>query len=383
MLKNKDLRILMIVTANSLLDGVNRHILAMASGLNKLDGVSVAICTVFPWGELHKEIVNKGIPAYAMDGSSGHSIKILGRFRKILKEFSPNIIHAHTIPFCVRLYLNIFRKTAKVVVTYHGLGRIGNLERFINRLLYIKIDGCIYVSNGVKDFYQCKNKNIPNHAVIYNPIAICNTKVEKERCKSRELCAELGVLPSQKIIGTACRIAQIKRPLFFIEVMIQVLILNSNVCAVIIGDGDKDLQEQMKARVIKAGLSNRVFFMGYRADARTLISDFDIFVVTSTSEGMPTAVLEAMSSGVPVVFSKGRGGLMDLEKINQEFEFGVFTDSDDLMGMANSINHLLMNDLSKYNRLSSSAQFVCETIFSVDIVSKQVAGFYKQILGVN
>ena len=74
---------------------------------------------------------------------------------------------------------------------------------------------------------------------------------------------------------------------------------------------------------------------------------------------------------------------MDLEKINQEFEFGVFTDSDDLMGMANSINHLLMNDLSKYNRLSSSAQFVCETIFSVDIVSKQVAGFYKQILGVN
>lgn len=53
------IRILMLTTSSSLMDGINRHILTLASALNSQSDFEVAICTVMPYGEFHLALEKK------------------------------------------------------------------------------------------------------------------------------------------------------------------------------------------------------------------------------------------------------------------------------------------------------------------------------------
>jgi glycosyltransferase involved in cell wall biosynthesis len=79
----------------------------------------------------------------------------------------------------------------------------------------------------------------------------------------------------------------------------------------IVGDGPA----RSTARYIRdckaAGLTDRVVFAGIREDVPRLLAEADIFVQPSRMEGLPTALLEAMTAGVPVV-AAAAGGIPDI-----------------------------------------------------------------------
>jgi glycosyltransferase involved in cell wall biosynthesis len=66
------------------------------------------------------------------------------------------------------------------------------------------------------------------------------------------------------------------------------------------GDGDI---EQGKQLVSKLGLEGKVFFLGWidKTQRETLLADADLFILPSYNEGLPMAILEAMSWGLPVI----------------------------------------------------------------------------------
>ena len=375
-------RILMTVTANSLLDGINRHILAIASALNSVGGITVAVCTVFCQGELTRELERRGVKIYTLDAENGHSLKILWQFRNVLKDFRPDIIHTHTLAVLERLYLFVSRNRTKIVQTYHGIGHCGRFENLVHKLLRVNVSGYIYVSEGVRQFYNRTDTNMQGaqRSVIYNPIKIDAKQNIKSYFGLSGLRHELGLGPDIKIIGTACRIARIKQPTAFISVMIKVAKMNPGVCGVVIGDGDQELVVEMKQMVSAAGLSERIHLLGYREDAAKLIAEFDVFILTSISEGMPTAVLEAMSAGVPVAFWRGRGGLIDLEMINQESRFGYCVEGDDVDGLAKCVDRLVRNISGEYDTFSHMAKCICLKRFSLDVITKQLISFYRSVL---
>jgi glycosyltransferase involved in cell wall biosynthesis len=63
-------------------------------------------------------------------------------------------------------------------------------------------------------------------------------------------------------------------------------------------DGPAGLQ--VRDAVERAGLSGAVSLLGFRADARALVADADVFAFSSVSEGSPGAVVEALMLGTPV-----------------------------------------------------------------------------------
>ncbi len=74
---------------------------------------------------------------------------------------------------------------------------------------------------------------------------------------------------------------------------------------VLAGDGPQRAElEQLAARV---GVSDRIRFLGHRADVADLLAAADLLVLPSRWEGMPNAVLEAMASSLPVVATKAAG----------------------------------------------------------------------------
>lgn len=107
--------------------------------------------------------------------------------------------------------------------------------------------------------------------------------------------------------------------------------------AVLVGDGP-DLAD-LKAQTCALGLEDRVTFLGQRADVSELLGRAQVFVLTSRSEGVSIAMLEAMALGVvPVVSDVG-----DLRTFVEDNVTGYILAGDDISGFGKRISQLLSN----------------------------------------
>lgn len=106
---------------------------------------------------------------------------------------------------------------------------------------------------------------------------------------------ELGIPANRFIIGTVGRLAIQKR----MDRLLEVTGLLPDVSCIIAGDGTRKTELLEKAKSL--GVEERVHFLGNRDDVGDVFAALDVFVVTSQSEGLSNAMLEAMSYGVPVV----------------------------------------------------------------------------------
>jgi glycosyltransferase involved in cell wall biosynthesis len=114
------------------------------------------------------------------------------------------------------------------------------------------------------------------------------------RRAAREL---LAVPPGMKVVGTVGRLDYQKAP----EVLLDAFALldRPDVLLVWVGDGPLRATVEHLTRVHR--LEERVRFLGNRTDVPALLPGFDLFALPSRYEGMPCAIAEAMTCGVPVV----------------------------------------------------------------------------------
>lgn len=369
------MKVLMTTTSSSLMDGINRHILTVSKGLHER-GLDVAVCITQPGGELALALEAAGVRAYSLNARNGHDVRIIWRLSKIMNEFRPDIVHIHVLPFFAKVLFSIRYKKLKYVVTVHGISDpvehktiYQKTEEILEKLFCIKFGAYCYISEGVRRH----SANVVGE-VVYNPI---DFKVFQQGV----LRHELGIAETVPVIGTACRIADVKRPVAFTEVMVDVLQKMPTVHAVVIGDGDSIIVEKMRKIVAVSGVESRFHFLGARTNARELIADFDCFVLTSAREGMPTTILEAMSARVPVAFWKGDGGLIDLELMNElDGPFAVIIKSRDIQELSGGIIQILKSG-SEIEVMRSREMDICKRYFSLDKIIEKLYKIYGKVMG--
>lgn len=100
------------------------------------------------------------------------------------------------------------------------------------------------------------------------------------------------------------RLAKIKQPWQFVEVLSAVRRSVPDVRAIIVGQGP--LMDELKSKVMEFGLSENIEFFGKRTDVEAFLLRSKVIVLTSRSEGLSIAMAEGMASGVvPVVANVG------------------------------------------------------------------------------
>jgi glycosyltransferase involved in cell wall biosynthesis len=107
----------------------------------------------------------------------------------------------------------------------------------------------------------------------------------------------LAVPAQAKIIGTAARLDAQKAPLDMVRAIAR--LGREDVCMAWAGDGE--LRSQTERLIDRKGLTGRFLLLGQRADVTELLPAFDVFALSSIYEGLPCALLEAMTCGIPVV----------------------------------------------------------------------------------
>jgi glycosyltransferase involved in cell wall biosynthesis len=121
--------------------------------------------------------------------------------------------------------------------------------------------------------------------------------------------AQLGLSPTQPLVGFVGRLSPEKAPEVFLRAALLLHRLLPEAHCVLIGEGP--LQAEADEFVRRFQLHDRVHLLGLRLDMPAVYRELDIVVSTSNTESRPLAVMEAMASGLPVVATRV-GGVPDL-----------------------------------------------------------------------
>jgi glycosyltransferase involved in cell wall biosynthesis len=102
---------------------------------------------------------------------------------------------------------------------------------------------------------------------------------------------------------------------------------------IVVGDGDE--RGSLETLVGRLGLANEVRFWGATRDVARLFAVADVFAISSRAEGLPMALLEAMSAGLPCVATRV-GGIPDV----LSGENGILVSPGDSSALGSALNRL-------------------------------------------
>jgi glycosyltransferase involved in cell wall biosynthesis len=120
----------------------------------------------------------------------------------------------------------------------------------------------------------------------------------------------------------------------FLRIAAQIHQRVPNVEFLLVGDGP--LRPEFEQQAIEFGLGDRVVFLGVRDDIPAVLASMDVAILTSDSESLSNAVLEAMAARLPVV-AYNVGGNAELVNDQRGFLIGVKNE----IGFANAVQRLL------------------------------------------
>ena len=147
----------------------------------------------------------------------------------------------------------------------------------------------------------------------------------------------------------------------------------------IVGGGETEAgqREVLQKRIDELGLRERVRLAGVVGgeDREAAFSTCDALVLPSHAEGLPMAILEGMSRGMPVIATRVGG----IPETVDEGVTGLLVEPKDVAGLAEAIRHLALNPMVR-RRMSAAARRECELHYSLEAVGAQLVGLYDSLL---
>jgi len=221
-------------------------------------------------------------------------------------------------------------------------------KKKIDHFIYFHFDHFIgnlfataYIANSEKGkiFHASKGYKLNKLLVVHNGIKIDKFITEISYEKKQELFKSFGIKENLPIVGMLSRIEPMKDHTTFIRAAEIVHKNNSEIMFMIIGDGEKSLVDKLKDFSFQLGLSNHIIFVGAVEDVALYYKLFDIYVLTSYTEGLPNSLLEAMASGKAVIATD----VGDVNKIVENGLNGFVVPPRNPQKIADKISFLLEN----------------------------------------
>lgn len=244
---------------------------------------------------------------------------------KLLPDY--DIVHAHWL-LPQGVVQSFFHKP--YLVTGHG-GDVALLNRGIFRKLKIR---CLIRAGQVTVVSEDLKNKLRTLTPEINPIVI-PMGVDGSKFGKQYYVPDYFGQGDNKVVLFVGRLAEKKGVTYLIEAMKAV-----DALLVIVGDGP--LRKRLEKQA--AGIKNRVVFWGARphSELRTIYASADIFAAPSLTardgdqEGLPTVIMEAMASGLPVIASNS-GGISDLVVSGYN---GILCEEKNVRQLADGIHRL-------------------------------------------
>jgi len=229
-----------------------------------------------------------------------------GHLIATLRGIAPHVVHSHTGVWLKASRAARVAGVPVVVHTEHGRpDPVPLADRLIDNRASRWTDIVIAVSEPLAAVLRHQVVHDPSRVrVITNGVDVAHLRPPADRAALRK---DLGLPSGAPVIGSIGRLEPVKNYQLALRAFARLLEGASDETSpllVIAGDGSE--RPALEALAFTLDIAPRVRFLGWRADADRLYGAFDLFTLTSLSEGTSISLLEAMSTGVcPVVTDVG------------------------------------------------------------------------------
>ncbi len=145
-------------------------------------------------------------------------------------------------------------------------------------------------------------------SVIHNGINFTEFGFNSDDNVIKEKMDTFAIPENAIIIGCVFRMVREKRPNLWIDAVNECIKSSDRIHAIMVGGGP--LMPEISAKISELGLENRIHLVGQTNNVKPWLDKFDLFLLTSSIEGLPNVLIEAQAFGVPVI-STDAGGAKD------------------------------------------------------------------------
>ena len=187
-------------------------------------------------------------------------------------------------------------KVQKIIVHSHSSSSKSRIIHKICRsIMNLFIDIRLACSKEAGEWLFGKKK----FTIIYNGIEMDKYLYSVE---TREKIRRKHYISSeQKVIGHVGRMENEKNQIFLIELVKEIVKIDSSIQLWLVGDGSE--KEKLVKKVEEDNLTKNILFMGKRQDVNELLQAMDFFVFPSLYEGLGISCIEAQVAGLPCFIS--------------------------------------------------------------------------------
>jgi glycosyltransferase involved in cell wall biosynthesis len=345
-----------------------------------------------------QRVVPLVIPELGRAVSPLDDLRALVKLFKVLRGEQPDVVHTHTakaglLGRLATVAYNLLAvlagvPRARIVHTFHGhifhayFGPLVScLLVLAERILAVFTDRVIAVSERIRDDLVERYRICGARKVVVVALGLDFGWTKGLDEAAGWLRVAHGVPPDAVAVGIVGRLTDVKNHALLLDAVRD----RPDVRVFAFGDGE--LRGVLEDAARRAGIDDRVIFMGWERDPARIYVDIDLVCLTSKNEGTPVALLEAMAAGRPFVATRV-GGVPDLmvgEPVEHPAGFTVYANGilippGDARALAAALAYMVDRPGLR-QAMGLVGQAAVLKRFSAERLAQDVEAIYLQLLG--
>jgi glycosyltransferase involved in cell wall biosynthesis len=348
--------------------GGQNQVLLTVNGLRALGHRAALVA--HPDGELRRR-ASEGLELIPLAPRTEVDFTAGWRFARVLKRLKPDVIHAHD-PHGVAM--------ASIALSVGGFGEAGPALVASRRVdFHLKGNSFSKWKYRQVDCYVAASEAI-RHILITDGVPADRAVTVHEGIDVEHVVSapalnvhEAFWLPHHApVVGNVAALVAHKGQRYLIEAAHLVVKQIPDARFIILGEGE--LREHLEHLVKEHALEKHVLLPGFRTDVLGCIKGFDLFVMSSVTEGLGTSLLDAMACERPIVATRAGG----IPEIVDDDVTGLLVPPRDHHALADAIVRALKDEPLR-NRLAAAGFARVRERFTVERMVAQTADVYERL----
>lgn len=352
--------------------GGETHVLNLVEKLDKKKYNSVILS--FTEGPMVDKLRAEGYKTYVVNTERPFDFTVWKKVKSIISAEKVDLIHAHGTRANSNTFYSAKSLHIPLIYTVHGWSFHPDQNKVIKTIRILSERFLVRVA----DQTICVSKSnlkegkslfpMPKSTVVLN--GINRSKFNPDKIY-KDIRKEFGIDKNNIVVGFIARITHQKSPLIFLKAIAKIKHLERTTFLIV---GDGDLKPQTLALATELSLKN-IIFIDFRNDIPDILSSIDIFCLPSLWEGLPIALLEAMSMRKAIIASE-IDGINDLIVNNEN---GILVPPGNIDRLSIALDYLIA-DGELRSILGANAEKTVMKHFNVQVMTKEIEDEYDSLL---
>ena len=323
-----------------------------------------------PSGELRRRAA-EGLELIPLAPRTEMDLRAAWRLSRVLRQLGPGVVHAHDQHAVAMAALALSLgppERRPMLVASRRLDFHINKNAF-SRWKHRQVDCFICISEMIRSM-------LIGDGVPADRTAVVHSGIDVDRVASApavNVHAEFWLPTHAPVVGNVAALAAHKGQRYLIDAAPFVLRELPDARFLIVGQGELELA--LQKQITNRHLAKHVILAGFRPDALSLHKGFDVFVMSSVTEGLGTSLLDAMASARPVVATRTGG----IPEVVEDGETGLLVPPRNPQALAHAIVRLLRDEPLR-QRMAAAGLARVRAHFSAERMVEQTLDVYARLV---